>query len=94
MGTSLDVGMTADPVDHPDYYLVLTGPGGSGSSSKGRLLAISISAVYLFDAHELVAEQIRRNVKLGIASSVPYRLWTAAMIYPDQVNLTLQLTED
>jgi len=89
----LDMSASVDPADHADYYLVMTGPRGPAASSKGQLLAFSIAAAYLFDSHQLIAEQTRRNVKLGVDSSVSYPLWTAAMIYPEQVNPLLQLTE-
>lgn len=93
MQSLLDMSASVDPADHAGYYLVLTGLRGSAGSSRGQLFAFSISAVYLFDSHQVIAGQTRRNVKLGVASSVPNPLWTAAMIYPEQVNPLLQLTE-
>ena len=33
-------------------------------------------------------------VKLGIATSIRKHLWQAAMIYPEQVNRTLVLSEE
>lgn len=83
--TLLDLATSEMISDHADFYLVLAGPKG-GPSSRGEVLRWSIEAVYLFDAHELVSEQLQRGVALGIASSVPVRLWQAAMIYPGPVS--------
>jgi hypothetical protein len=65
----LDMAASADPLEHADYYLVLTGPRGAVASSRGTVLAWSIAAVYLFDAHHLIAEQTRRQAKLVVAAA-------------------------
>lgn len=90
----LDMSTSVDPIDHAEYYLVMTGPRGAVTSSRGQILAFWIEAVYLFDSHLLLAEQTLRNVKLGVASSVPYRMWSKAMIFPEQVNSFLHLTDE
>jgi hypothetical protein len=70
-----------------DYYLVMTGPSSAAVSSKGTVRPWCIEAVYLFDAHQLHAEQHARGVKLGIASSVRQQQWAAAEIYSTTTNL-------
>jgi hypothetical protein len=47
--------------------------------------------VYLFSAPQLHAEQVTRNVKLGVASSVRAQQWTNAEIYPS-TNPLLPMT--
>jgi hypothetical protein len=58
-----------------DYYLVLAGPPSAAASSRGAIRPWCIEAVFLFDARQLRAEQIKRGVKRGIASSVVKRQW-------------------
>jgi hypothetical protein len=54
-----------------DYYLVMTGPAAPAASSRGGVRPWRIDNVYLFDAHQLLADQRARGVKISIASSVP-----------------------
>lgn len=89
----LDIVGSPNVADHPHYYLVMTGPTGKGSSSRSSLLIFAIDTVYLFDSRELVAEQVRRNVKLGIASSMQNRQWEASTIYPNAISKHLVLDE-
>lgn len=77
----------------PDDFLVLTGPVQNRATSKGTSLTWCITAVYLFDAEALVCVQRRRGVNLGVASSVPIQHWQEAMIYPEQRNDRLRLTD-
>lgn len=84
--------MTANPT--LDFYLVLTGPPAPAVPSRGAVRPWRIDHVFLFDAHELLAEQQSRGVRVGIASSVPRRFWTAAEIYPATTNSAYALTLD
>lgn len=77
-----------------DYYLVLTGQPAAAASSVGTTRPWRIDNVYLFDARRLLAEQTAREVKVGVASSVPNRNWAAAEIYPTAANPLLHLTPD
>jgi hypothetical protein len=69
-----------------DYYLVLAGPRAPASSSRGETRPWCIESVFLFDAQGLLAEQRRRGVKVGTASSVLTATWDAAEIYPRSTN--------
>ena len=73
-----------DTTDCPelDYYLVLAGPPGSATSSQAGTRPWCIDAVYLFDAHQLRAQQTARGVKQGVASSIVRQQWNDAQIYP------------
>ncbi len=77
----------------PDFYLVLTGPKGELSSSKGKTRPFAINSVFLFNAKQLMEVLISRKVKIGIATSVISSLWDSAEIYPKQSAL-LQVTEE
>jgi len=90
----LDVVSSDNPSDHPDYYLVMTGPKGTGLSSKGTSAPLCIEAVYLFDAHVLLSQLIERGVKRGVATSVRKLIWDQAMIYPHPANALLPLTSE
>jgi hypothetical protein len=70
---------TATPLD---YYLVLTGPPGPASSSRGTVRPWRIDNVFLFDALQLHDELQARGVKQGIAASVNQQQWATAEIYP------------
>jgi hypothetical protein len=76
-----------------DFYLVLAGP----NAARGDVRSLRpwlITSVYLFDARQLLAEQMERNVKVGIASSVTRDQWAAAEIFPTATNRRLPLTDD
>lgn len=75
-----------------DYYLVLTGPTSAAMSSRGTTRPWCIEAVFLFDAWQLRSEQMTREVKRGVASSVIKQQWTAAEIYPSATNAMLNVT--
>jgi hypothetical protein len=74
-----------------DCYLVLAGPASAAISSRGGTRPWCINSVYLFSAPQLHAEQVTRNVKLGVASSVRAQQWTNAEIYPS-TNPLLPMT--
>jgi hypothetical protein len=76
-----------------DYYLVLTGPKATSRDVR-TVRAWRIDAVYLFDAHKLLAEQHARGVKIGVASGVPVAQWLAAEIYPSATNPALVLNDE
>jgi hypothetical protein len=75
-----------------DYYLVLAGPPSAAISSRGTTRAWCIQAVFLFDARQLRSEQTARQVKRGVASSVPKQQWAAAEIYPSAINPELAIS--
>jgi len=75
-----------------DYYLVLAGPPSAAASSRGSTRPWRIEAVFLFDARRLRAEQARRGVKRGVASSVVKRQREAAEIFPARGNPIVAIT--
>ena len=79
--------------DLPDYYLVLSGPPGPASSSKGQDRPWLLSGIHLFNAAELVAALQSRNLKVGVAASVARVHWDAAEVYPRCACRLLSLTE-
>jgi hypothetical protein len=74
------------PSGGPDFYLIMTGPKGSGGSSRGAIRPWTIEAVFLFEAAPLLAELRRLGVKIGTATSVRAHLWDAAELFPQQRN--------
>ncbi|HEX2713341.1 MAG TPA: hypothetical protein VHM88_14170, partial [Candidatus Acidoferrales bacterium] len=78
----------------PEYYLALTGPAGSATSSRGATRPWVIQSVYLFEAQPLLADLRARDVKIRTGSSVRRELWTAAEIYPEPRNATLVLCQE
>jgi len=76
----------------PDFYLVMTGPKASAVSSKGTTRPWLISYVYLFNTVGLIKSLERREVKIGVATSILRELWEAAEIYPSQKNSELILS--
>jgi hypothetical protein len=77
-----------------DYYLVMTGPRAAAISSKAGTRPWRIDSVYLFNSHELLEEQQRRGVKIGIATSVREAQWSAAEIFPKATCQSLILTPE
>jgi hypothetical protein len=75
----VDFGYTS-AANELDYYLVMTGPAAPAASSRGGVRPWRIDNVYLFDAHQLLADQRARGVKIGIASSVPQSRWLASVM--------------
>lgn len=77
-----------DVDDACDYYLVLTGPRGSGG--KGAF-PWHIDRAFLFDASALLQELRERGVKIGIASGVRKAAWEAQIFPPTDITpLTLK----
>ena len=85
---SLDININSPP----DFYLVLTGPKITPSSSAGRTTPWVISSVFLFKHSELVQRLKSRGVKVGNDSSVRRDDWDKAEIYPRQSNARLRLS--
>ena len=93
-GSSLDI----RPENLPVYYLVLTGPKTSATSSRGTSRPWVIHEIFLFEANPLVEELRNNNVKIGGASgknptSVKNCYWERARIYPVSSKSLLQLSE-
>jgi hypothetical protein len=78
----LDLVGSLNPVDHPDIYLVITGPRISTASSLKRVTPWVITDVYLFKAPQLVDHLRTQDLKIGTATSIRKDLWEAAHIYP------------
>jgi hypothetical protein len=78
----------------PDHYLVLTGPGGGATSSRGATRRWLIHSVFLFDAPDLVDKLRSRRVKIGIATSVAREFWDASEVYPSPRNHRLTVSEE
>ena len=78
----------------PDYYLVLTGPAGPATMSRGEDRPWLIEAVYLFEARPLVDALRRRGVKIGVAASVAQEYWNQAQVYPTSSGGPLELTAE
>lgn len=81
-GGLLDLVENSDPADHPDIYLVFTGPWTTVASSLQRVTPWVITDVYLFKAQPLVDRLVSRGLKIGTASSLQKDLWEKARIYP------------
>ncbi|MGI8557518.1 MAG: hypothetical protein ACR2ND_04285 [Solirubrobacteraceae bacterium] len=83
-----------DTTDDPilNYYLVLCGPRAVSMTSKRGTRPWCITNVYLFDAKEIRADQVARNIKRGTASRHRAALWTVAAIYPNPAGNILPLT--
>jgi hypothetical protein len=67
--------MTTSPT--LDYYLVMTGPPPDGKGIRPWV----IESVYLFDAHQLLAEVVTRGVNVGMATSVRHHQSEEARIH-------------
>lgn len=85
---------SVDSIDHPDYYLVLTGPTIGTVSSVGLKAPWVIHAVYLFESRELVEHLTSLGRHPGIATSLRQALWHNAMIFPESQKPLLELTPD
>jgi hypothetical protein len=91
----------ADKPSHlPDYYLILTGPNGVAMSSRNTHRPSVIHSVFLFETYSLIDGLMQRaktrgkDMKFGVAASVPQEFWKTAEIYPTQQNTALLLTEE
>lgn len=76
----------------PDFYLVLTGPKSTATSSKGTSRPWVINEVFLFEAKPLIVRLQERKIKIGTATSVRVAEWEDAQIYPPSSNSPLKLT--
>ena len=76
----------------PDFDLVLVGPAGVASSSRGDDRPWLLEGVHLFDANALVGALRARGLKVGIATSVARPHWDQAEIYPVPRNNMLTLS--
>lgn len=83
-----------DMVDDPsvEYYLAMTGPRASATTSRGTRRPLVIDAVYLFHAAKLLEELRPRGVKIGVATSVRAVMWDAAEMYPQARSTELVLS--
>jgi hypothetical protein len=77
----------------PDYYLALTGPRSTASSSRRASRPFVITHVYLFEALILHAALTQRRVKIGVGSSVKKAEWDAAEIYPKSSSVLYLVSE-
>lgn len=75
----------------PDDYLVLTGPRPQAGIPHRPWL---ITAAYLFDAAQLIAELQTQKKKIGIATGINKAQWEAAELYPAQRTTLLTLTAE
>jgi len=86
------------PATLPDYYLVLTGPKSTALSSRNTHRPLIIESIFLFEAVKLIhaldlrANQSGKQVKFGLATSIPKQFWDGAEIHPEQRNRILALT--
>lgn len=76
-------GLDLSLVRPPDFYLVLAGGPGGGSSSRGQHRPLVIEEVFVFAAAPLHERLRARGVKLGTATSVTAAEWEAARIHPE-----------
>jgi hypothetical protein len=88
----LNLVASLDPKEHPDYYLVLTGPSSGAVSTKGLSAPWVIRQVLVFDSTDLLKLLAQTGVRIGVATSIRSALWKAAMVYPEPLNPTLPLT--
>jgi hypothetical protein len=83
-----------DPLDHPDYYLVLAGPSIGAVSSRGLSAPWVIQQVHVFEAVDLLGKLAVTGARVGIATSVRKKVWADAMIYPEAVNPLLAVNDE
>lgn len=67
---------------HPEFFLVLAGPRGSATTSRGASRPFVIDHVVLFEAEPLCAELQARGVKIQTGTSLLRAQWDAAEPYP------------
>lgn len=92
--TKMESLLDVHPTGGPDFYLVLAGPKGEATTSRGKVRPMLIESVYLFEALPLVETLRARGVQIGTGTSVIKSLWEAAEIFPTQRNLALVLTDE
>lgn len=69
--------LDVSPDPGPDFYLVLTGPRSPAVSSRLAVRPWVIDHVYLFEHRTLRAALSDRQVKVGVATSIPQAMWEA-----------------
>jgi hypothetical protein len=82
-----------DPSLHAHFYLSVQGPKSASKTSAGRELPFVVSSIYLFESSALIP-QIAKPGKADLGRFVPTALWQAAMIFPQQVNQALILSDE
>jgi hypothetical protein len=90
----LNLGTSADPRDHPDFYLAVEGPRIPMGSTKGTNAPLCVDAVYLFESQHLLTALAARGIRPGAPTGVRRELWDASMIYPEARNPLLELTKE
>jgi hypothetical protein len=88
----LNMGTSRVAVNHPDWYLVLTGPTSKPMSTKQTATPWVIEQVFLFNSQELLRQL--NGKRTGIATGVPKVLWQAAKLYPEAVSPHYTITEE
>ena len=76
-----------------DFVLAMTGPRVGDADSESPDRPWRIEHVYLFSLPELLADRGARGARIGIATSVPQRLWSEAEIFPRAASTLIHLTE-
>lgn len=86
--------LALDPENPPHYYLVMAGPRGDPESPRSAPRPWCIESVYLFNGPELIARCRKREVAVGVATTVRKADWVEAEIYPKDRNQVLTLTSE
>jgi hypothetical protein len=89
----LNIENSAELADHPDYYLAFRGPKLLKGPASEKTLPLVIEAVFLFESKALIQALVAEGGP-NIGPSVKSIHWQAAMIYPEQVNPALILSEE
>ena len=77
----------------PEYYLVLTGPRGSTTTSRGAKRPLVIDHVFLFEAGQLCATLQARGVKIQTGTSLLRSQWDGAELFPENRSGVIHLTD-
>ncbi len=88
----LDVVHSLDAGDHPDVYLVFTGPRSGAVTSRNTFAPWVITDVYVFESMQLLKDL--RGLKLGVATSIRRQLWQTASIYPEANDVLYPLSPE
>ena len=83
---------SSDLSNHPEFYLAFRGPFIAKGPAADKVLPFLIESVYLFAAEQLISAMTAEGYR-SFGPSVRKKFWDAAMIYPEQVNQTLILTD-
>lgn len=78
--------LAVQQVLQPDYFLVLAGPRGPATSSRGSSRLLVIDHVYLFEGKSLADDVRRRHGKFSVAVGFRASMWEAAEIFPTPRN--------